>query len=102
MKAGEVKSEQFNEAINLFSYLDNKYIESYAYGLGHYSKDEANEKIDEAQLLHFMRHLLRELNYLLSLPVVLFWFELLKDNKLVEFFDTLLLNMRKSKDTYKL
>lgn len=49
-----------------------------------------------------MRHLLRELNYLLGLPVVLFWFELLKDNKLVEFFDTLLLNLRKSKDTYKL
>ena len=31
-----------------------------------------------------------------------FWFEFLKDNRLVEFFDTLLLNFRKYKDTYKL
>ena len=36
------------------------------------------------------------------MPFVQFWFEFLKDNRLVEFFDTLLLNLRKYKDTYKL
>jgi dsRNA-specific ribonuclease len=36
------------------------------------------------------------------LPFVSFWFELLKDTRLVEFFDTLLLNFRKHRDTYKL
>lgn len=52
--------------------------------------------------MHFMRHQLREINYLVGLPYVQFWFELLKDTKLVEFFDALLLNFRKYRDTYKL
>jgi hypothetical protein len=38
----------------------------------------------------------------LNLSFIQFWFEFLKDQKLVEFFDTLLLNLRKYKDTYKL
>lgn len=58
--------------------------------------------MEQPQFLHFMRHQLRELQFLISLPFVQFWFELLKDSKLIEFFDSVLLTLRKFKDTYKL
>ena len=52
--------------------------------------------------MFYIRQQERDLSYLLNLPFIQFWFEFLKDQKLVEFFDTLLLNLRKYKDTYKL
>ena len=86
----------------MFSYLDNKAIEAYAYGLSHFSREETAEMIDEQPFMHFTRHQIRELEYLVNLPFVQFWFELIKDSKLVEFLDCLLANFRKYRDTYKL
>ena len=92
----------FSETINGFGYLDNKLIEAYAFELSHFSKEETSEMMEQPQFCHFMRHQLRELQFLINLPFVQFWFELLKDGKLIEFFDSLLLNFRKFDDTYKL
>jgi hypothetical protein len=101
VKEGAVKG-QFNDTTIVFSYLDNKIIEAYACNLTHFTKEELGGVMEEQQFMHLMRHQLRELNFLLRMPFVQFWFELVKDSKLVEFFDALLLNFRKFRDTYKL
>jgi len=52
--------------------------------------------------MHYSRQLIQELEYLLSLPFVKFWAEIVKDSQVMDFLDAFLFNMRKRNDIYKL
>ena len=46
--------------------------------------------------------MLKELQFILSLPFIKFWAELTKDSQIIDFLDGFLLNVRKHNDVYKL
>lgn len=46
VKDGQAKA-QFNEAINIFAYLDNKAIEAYTCNLAHFTKEESSSVMEE-------------------------------------------------------
>jgi len=52
--------------------------------------------------LFFIRQLLDELEYVLDLPYAKFWATITKSEVFIPFLDTLLSNLRKVNDTYKL
>lgn len=46
--------------------------------------------------------MLKELQFILNLPFVKFWYEITKDSQIIDFLDGFLLNVRKHNDVYKL
>ena len=99
----ESKHVSFSEQINHFYNLDNKMIEAYITKTDNFSKQESLANIlDEEAFLLYSRQQQKEPQYMLNLPFTVFWFEMCKEHNLIDFFDTLLLNIRKFRDTYKL
>ena len=87
-----------------YLYLDNKMVESYCTpdGKGDFSNKERPEVLEEEEFMHYICQLIQELEYLLALPFVKFWAEVVKDSQVMDFLDAFLFNMRKRNDIYKL
>ena len=52
--------------------------------------------------MHHLKQMRKGLSYLISLPFVKFWAEIVKDGQYLDFLDMFLQNMRKYNDVYKL
>jgi len=96
--------QSVKDLANHYLYLDNKLVETYCNpdGEGDFTNKERPEVLDEEEFMHFSRQLVQELEYLLVLPFVKFWAEVVKDTQVIDFLDAFLFNMRKRNDIYKL
>ena len=65
-------------------------------------QQEEMECLDEQVFLFNTRVTIKELEYLLSLPFSKFWAHLTKTDRVQAYLDTILANLRKVNDTYKL
>jgi hypothetical protein len=82
--------------------MDNKMIESYCVRIENFDFEENNEILEENELNHFMRTVMMELEVILDMKFVKFWAFIVKNPFVIEFLDSLLMNMRKNNDIYKL
>ena len=83
-------------------YLDNKMIEAYYNMEERFDRDEQIEILEQDTLINYFKQMRKELHYLVSLPFVKFWAEIVKDAQVLDFLDDFLANVRKCNDVYKL
>ena len=81
--------------------MDNKLIDAYYTKLENFSEEE-RDLLEDGELLHFLRQILRDLEYVLNLRFSKFWGAIAKIPDLQRFLDDFLLNVRKHNDIYKI
>jgi len=91
------------ELIN-FACLDNNLIDSVYSNLLTLSKDrqDSADMLAEDELIHHLRKLTRELDYILDLPFCTFWAYIVKFPLFMRFLDEFLQNVRKYNDLEKI
>lgn len=81
--------------------MDNKLIDAYYTKLENFSEIE-RDLLEDAELLHFLRIVNRDIDYLLNLKFSSFWVAIIKIPNIQLFLDEFLQNVRKHNDIYKL
>jgi len=104
IQTGEKFEHNCFEKITIFSCLDNNLIDSVYSNLNTMNNDnrQINDAINEEELVHHLRKITKELNYILDLDFVRFWGYIVKFPMFMEFLDDYLLNMRKYNDMEKI
>jgi hypothetical protein len=81
--------------------MDNKLIDAYYTRLENFSEEE-RDLLEDGELLHFLRLMKKDLEYILNLRFSKFWGAISKIPDLQRFLDDFLLNVRKHNDIYKI
>ena len=93
---------QIYDLPNHIYYLDNMMIEAYYSMQERFDRDEQIQVLEQDTLLNYLKQIRKELNYLIGLPFVKFWAEIVKDEQILDFLDDFLSNVRKHNDVLKL
>lgn len=80
--------------------MDNKLIDSYYSKMDHFSSDEKDILVQQ-EFLFLVKQLNKELDFLLDLDFVKFWFQITKIEQVLTFLDEFLGNCRKHSDIYQ-
>lgn len=76
-------------------------IDAYYTRIENFSEEE-RDILDDSEFLHFIRHINRELDYILGLKFSHFWGLMNKVPDIMRFLDEFLQNVRKHNDIYKI
>lgn len=81
--------------------MDNKLIDAYYARMENFS-DEEKDLLEDSELLHFIRQVCRDLEYIYNLRFSQFWGMMYKLPEIQRFLDEFLQNVRKYNDIYKI